>query len=145
MMVEIARVKDVIAAPIEAVWEILADFGKPQRMAKTIDRCDLTGTGVGAVRVVYARGREIHERLLKLDPQNHELSYEILPSGDVPADGLKRYVATVTLKAISAGETFVDWSSEGEVDGELEPVASLIASIYAGAIAVIGKTAGKKV
>ena len=115
-MVEFAQVSGLIAAPVQPIWAVLTDFGRPQRLARSIEACEMTGEGVGAVRRVTARGRTIHERLETLDAVAHSLSYRALDTGDMPAPRITAYLATVSLRAIAADLTQIIWRSEGTTD-----------------------------
>jgi carbon monoxide dehydrogenase subunit G len=134
-MVELARVREPVAATASRIWEVLTDFGHPQRLASSIEACAATGDGVGATRVVKARGLVIHERLDDVDPIGHRFRYRVLDSGDPPAAGVTGYVATVVLHPVSVAVTDVEWSSEGEVEGQLEPIAAHFDALYRRAIA----------
>jgi carbon monoxide dehydrogenase subunit G len=128
---ELCRVAREVDAPADAIWALLADFGAPQVLARTIEACELHGHGVGAVRVISARGLSIHERLLELDEAKLRMRYEILDSGDMPAVGMTAYLSTVQLRPISADRTHIDWSCEGAVDGPPEAVQAQVAALYA--------------
>ena len=134
-MVELARVREWVAAPAGRIWAVLTDFGHPQRLARSIEACEATGDGIGATRVVKARGLVIHERLEELDPAGQRLRYRVLDSGDPPAPGVSGYVATVVLSPRSDAVTEVEWSSEGAVEGPLDPARAHFEALYRRAIA----------
>jgi carbon monoxide dehydrogenase subunit G len=134
-MVELARVREPVAATASQIWAVLTDFAHPQRLAPSINACESTGEGVGAVRVVKARGLVIHERLEDLDAVGHRFRYCVLADGDPPAPGVGGYVATVVLHPISATLTDVEWSCEGEIEEPLEPIAAHFSALYRRAIA----------
>ena len=134
----LATVTMTVAAPVEALWRVLTDFGRPQRLAPTIMRCTVTGMGVGAVRIVESsRGLTIHERLVLCDPAAWRFGYEVLDSGDMPFAGVTRYVATVTLTPIDAAHTTIDWRAEGRVSSDPAPVTAAITALYESAIACL--------
>ena len=138
-----ARVRGTIAENVSRIWPVLADFGRPQRLAPSITACEATGAGVGALRVVRARGMIIHERLETFDPAAFRLSYRVLPSGDMPAPGVRSYVAEVTLYPVSSRVTDVEWSSQGEIDGSHDVIRSHFQALYERAIANLAVEAAR--
>jgi hypothetical protein len=146
-MVELARATDKIAAPASRIWEVLTDFSHPQRLAKSIERCETNGSGIGAVRTVTARGMTIHERLEVLSPAEYRLSYRALPSGHMPAPGLSSYLATVILRPLTNSLTEIEWWSEGDFDATVVdetasvPMANFVA-LYERAIENLRTEAG---
>ena len=132
--VELARVRGLIHAPAEAIWVLLLDFGRPQRLAPSIEHCECLGVGEGAVRRVRARGLAIYEQLLEANLDALVFRYAILPSGDMPLDGVRSYSACVRLRTISKGSTEIEWSSQGRVAGPLAPITLALEALYAGAL-----------
>jgi hypothetical protein len=132
--VELARVTGSIAAPAEAIWTILLDFGRPQRLAPSIERCECLGVGEGAVRRVQARGLVIYEQLVEADRDALVFRYVILPSGDMPLEGVTSYAACVRLRAIVTGSTEIEWSSRGKIEGSLAPISAAFGALYDRAI-----------
>ena len=133
-MVQLACVIGYIAAPASLIWEVLADFGHPQLLAKSIESCELYGEGVGAIRVVTARGMTIHERLEALDEAGHRLSYSALAAGQMPAPGVKTYLATVALTRLADELTEIEWWSEGEILGPADSIQAHFVALYERAI-----------
>jgi len=90
-----------IAAPVQRVWSLLADFGNiqawwPSAGPLRIERVVLEGHGVGMVRHIYNHGvpQCASERLELLDHQSHTLVLSII--GQRPG-GMTAYVATSRL------------------------------------------------
>jgi carbon monoxide dehydrogenase subunit G len=143
--VRLAHVTKWIAPPPAAVWAVLTDFARPQRLAPTIMHCDVTGTGVGAVRTVSSSsGATIYERLVECDAAALRFVYEVLDNGDMPFAGVETYCATVTLVARDGGTT-VSWQAEGTLSGDAEPVQRYLSGLYHGAIARIAELAAEKI
>lgn len=100
-----------IAAPVDKVWAIVADFGKINTWLPAVDKVDASGgnTPNSAKRVLHLKsGGEIEEALTKYNAEEHTFSYEItkvepkvLPVHD--------YASTMTVHANSAGGTTVEW------------------------------------
>jgi len=134
-MVQLACVIGYIAAPASLIWEVLADFGHPQLLAKSIESCELYGEGVGAIRVVTARGMTIHERLVEADRGAMRLRYRALDTADMPFSGVKSYLATVTLRPFGENLTRIQWSGDGDIDGSPEDVDAHFCALYTAAIA----------
>jgi carbon monoxide dehydrogenase subunit G len=134
-MAEFARVADVIAAPVEAIWRIVTDFAHPQRLAKSIESCQATGERVGDTRTVRARGLVIHERIEDIDDTAFRFRYRVLETGDMPMRGMRSYAATVTLRPRSDVVTEIEWRSEGDFEGDLAEISAHLVTLYSAAIA----------
>jgi len=135
MMVELASVTATIDGYAHVIWDVLMDFGHPERLAPTIESTELIGAGEGAVRIVKSsRGLEIHEKLIACDLANYCFRYVILDSGDMPFAGVQSYDCTVVLTPLSDSSTEVFWRSEGEIDGPIEPIRAFLAGLYVNAI-----------
>lgn len=133
---ELARVTAIANAPASAIWAVLADFERPQRLAPSITGCTMTGSGVGAVRIVESsRGLSIHERLLICDAWQFRFQYEVLDTGDMPFANVTSYRATIKLDPLDDGRTAIDWLAEGSVSGDAAPVRDYLETLYRGAIA----------
>lgn len=132
---QLAHVRETIAAPADRVWALLTDFANPQRLAPSIEACEATGSGAGATRVIRARGLVIRERLEVLDPANHRFSYRVLASGDPSTPGVSDYVATVVIHPVSPETTEIEWSSLGNVKGDATHASAHFTALYRRAIA----------
>ena len=103
----------VIDAPLERVWAVLRDFNSHAQWHDVVAGSRIEGSDkgdqVGCVRSFTLKdGNRIREQLLALDEQGHKSTYCIVEA-TVP---LQRYVATVTLKAVTDGDrTFWHWES----------------------------------
>ncbi len=103
----------ILAAPVEAVWEILRDFNghdhwHPQVADSQIER-GWTSDRVGCVRRFHLADRsELREQLLTLSDADMAFSYCLL---DTPVP-LLNYVAHVRLAPVTDGDwTFWHWES----------------------------------
>lgn len=135
MTVELASVTVTVDGNARAIWDVLMDFGHPERLAPTIDSATLIGEGEGAVRIVKSsRGLEIHEKLVACDIGDYRFRYSILDSGDMPFAGVVSYHCTVLLSPLSDSRTEILWRSEGEVDGPIAPIRAFLESLYRNAI-----------
>lgn len=98
-------------APMEIVFEVIADAPGWARWSKTISRAqwDVEGSpapwGVGAVRALGANvGPLSRERIVEFDPPTHQ-AYVIV-SGPMPVKG---YRADVHLTSTPQGGTHISW------------------------------------
>jgi len=103
----------IIDAPIERVWAVLRDFNSHDQWHAVVDQSRIEAgersDQVGCVRNFTLKdGNRIREQLLTLDDRQYRSTYCIVEA-TVP---LQRYVATVTLKAVTDGNrTFWHWES----------------------------------
>lgn len=130
-------VEDVIEASVDDVWAIMSDFGGVQRWSSAIEKCEVEGEGVGAVRTLtMPGGLTLRERLESLDAPGHRFSYSIVEPTPLP---LRGYLSTVTLRD-RAGRCAVDWRSRFEPAGVSEEQAqAMVRGIYTGGIAAVKK------
>jgi len=107
-----------------------------------IERCEVEGEGVGAVRTLTLRGSGgvIVERLDARDAGAHSYTYSIINDCPLP---VSNYSATVRLSAAGAGQTRVDWVGRFDPKGKPEAdVVKLVEGIYRGGIARTNKKLG---
>lgn len=134
------KVSEGVEAPAEDVWALFRDFGGVDRYARGVERCELEGSGIGAVRtVVMAGGLQLRERLESLDDVARRLQYSIVGESPLPADD---YLSTVEVLEEDGG-CRVEWSGTFAPRGATaEQVAKIIESVYRGGIAGIRKALG---
>lgn len=130
-------VREEIDASVDAVWDLMSDFGGVADNSPVIERCDVEGEGVGAVRTLHMQGGlQLQERLEAFDPAGRTWSYSIVEPAPLP---LKDYLSTVTLTDAD-GRCAVEWRSTFEPDGVSEEQArEMIRGIYTGGIAAARK------
>jgi carbon monoxide dehydrogenase subunit G len=131
---ELCRIVQHIPAPASALWALVSDFENPQRLSKTIDSCEVRGQGLGAIRVVKARGLTMHGRLIESDPVALRFAYDVLTSGDMPAPGLRAYRMTVEIRPTGEQSAEVAWTCEVEREPGMEGGLERIAAGVAGAL-----------
>lgn len=97
---------EILAAPADAVWRLLADFGAiehwwPKDGPVPIESVTLEGQGVGMVRHIRNAGvaQPVSERLDYLDPSSRTLVLSII--GQRPP-GITAYVAEGRIEALDA-------------------------------------------
>lgn len=104
---EHAYVKEEIAAPIAAVWDLIRNFGDIGAWAPAARVVRIDGTGVGAVRHVEGSAGHVIERCEAHDEAGHSFSYSLVES----PWPLANYVATVRLTSLDRGRCAIEWSS----------------------------------
>jgi carbon monoxide dehydrogenase subunit G len=134
------RVEQEIQAAPEAVWPVISDFAGLDRLMPGLEKVEVEGSGVGAVRTVTMKGgNQVRERLESLDPAQRSFSYSMLPS----AMPVQNYLATVRLAPAGPGRTRVTWSSRfdapGLSDAQLGPLTKGMEQAYAATIAAVRK------
>lgn len=137
-MAEISLEREM-AAPAARVWELLSDFGSIDRWLPGAEKPEVTGEGVGAVRVVRMGGAEIHERLESLDPQARRFQYSIVKA-PLPVEN---YLATISVEEIDAERSRVHWVTSFDALGvPEEAIAKGIEGAYRNALDGAAKTFG---
>lgn len=142
-MIELASVSATVEADAHRIWDLLMDFGHPERLAPGIESAALSGEGPGAVRIVKSsRGLEIHEQLAECDRGRWCFRYVALASGDMPYPGITSYECTVRLIPVCNAQTRIVWRSEGEIAGPIIPIRKFLTELYVDAIAHISVQLG---
>lgn len=125
-------VSEDFATGAEVVWKELSDFGGLDRWMPGVERCEVEGEGVGALRTVAMGPVKVVERLDSFDDAGRRLSYALL-EGPMP---LRDFVGSIEVTETGAGSCRVDWSARFELPegvGE-EQVAPGIEGGYGGAL-----------
>lgn len=118
----------VLDVPADKVWSIVRDFGALPKWFPFVEKSVLSNGGalgqVGTIRAnTVDKGKIIEEQLLELSDRDRRIVYAVI-SGDVPT---KDYSATLTVhEVIADNRSFVEWSAQFDVDGELAPVAEWV-------------------
>jgi carbon monoxide dehydrogenase subunit G len=136
------KVSETVAAPADAVWGILRDFGGVAKWGgPALQQCQVEGSGVGAVRrITGPGGLQIVERLEAFDDAGRSLSYSIIEKSPIPVKG---YLSTVKVTPEGDAACRVDWSSTFEPDGApAETGEKIVRQVYTGGIAGIRKALG---
>jgi len=111
------RVEHEIDAAADVVWPVISDFGGIDRFMPGLEKVEVQGQGVGAIRTVStAGGGRIQERLESFDPKARSFSYSLLP-GAVP---VQNYRATVKVAESGPGKSRVQWSARFDAPGMTE-------------------------
>ncbi|MDJ1007469.1 MAG: SRPBCC family protein [Paracoccaceae bacterium] len=127
-MVAVAT-SDIIAAPIDAVWEVIRDFNGHESWHPAVSDSAIEGRHpsdkVGCVRAFHLAGGEfLRERLLSLSDAETMFRYCLL---DTPIP-LFNYVAQVRLIPVTVSDTcFIHWSARFQTPkGEETALSGLV-------------------
>lgn len=134
------RIEEELRASADAVWPVVSDFAGITRYMAGLEKVEVQGSGIGAVRTVsVAGGNKLQERLEAFDPGARSFSYSILP-GALP---VQNYLATVKLAEAGPGRSRITWSARfdapGMSDAQSAPLAKGMEQAYATAVAGIKK------
>ncbi len=99
------ELNEEMAAPASAAWEKLADFGGLGWMPG-VEKVEVEGEGIGAVRTVSMGPMTVKERLESFDDEGRSLSYSIT-EGPMP---VQNYLATIRVSETGSGCRVV-WSA----------------------------------
>ena len=96
-----------IAAPAEAVWKRIQDFGALQTWHPAVESSETTkGNQIGSVRTLHLKGGgTIVEELTAHSSEKRSLSYKMKDPGPVP---VSNYASTITVNAKGDGSV-VEW------------------------------------
>jgi len=114
------------------VWKELSDFGGLDGWMPGVERCEVEGEGVGAVRTVEMGPVKVVERLESFDDDGRSLSYALL-EGPMP---LRNFVGTIEVSETGASSCRVEWSAAFDLPEGVsrEQIAPGIEGGYGGAL-----------
>ena len=129
------ELSEEMAAPASAAWEKLADFGGLDWMPG-VEKVEVEGEGIGAVRTVSMGPMNIKERLEAFDDAGRSLSYSIT-EGPMPVEN---YLATIRVSESGDG-CRVDWSASFDLPEGVpaEAIENGLNGAYGGALAALKK------
>ena len=133
------KVSERVEATADQVWGLFRDFGGVQKFSKGIEKVEVSGSGIGAVRTLgLPGGISLQERLEAFDDRGRRLQYAIV-GGPIP---VTNYLATIEVK--DEGKACrVDWSSQFEPKGISEEQGrAMMEGVYKGGIAGVKKALG---
>ncbi len=135
------KVTEQIGASADAVWKLIRGFGDLTDWAAGIEKCEVMGEGVGAVRtLVMPGGLTLSERLESYDEKGRSFSYSMVEPVSLP---LKNYLATVSVRKEGPDRCTVEWSGTFEpTDAPAEQLEDMMRGVYSGSITSIRKKLG---
>lgn len=96
-----------IHAPVDAIWQIISDFGLGSLYLALVTHCTVQGKGIGALRTLtYMDGSVIVERLDSVDDVAHSLSYALV--SDTPFGSC---LLSMTLSDLNPDQSELTWSA----------------------------------
>ncbi len=117
-----------IYAPVDAIWQVISDFGAVCEYLSRVVSCTVEGVGVGALRrLASADGSIIVERLEVLDTAAYRLSYALLINSP-----FRNCLTSMALHCLGSNQTKLEWSASFQADGL---PASEAAELLEGALA----------
>jgi hypothetical protein len=120
---EYARVRRVFAHDPDRVWRHAGDFGGITSWVEGVLACEVSGNGVGAIRTVTMKGRQVRERLADWNDARRLIAYQILPPHSLPVTDI---LSTIEVAEFGTGRAEVTWRSQAVFDGDVAPVSSAI-------------------
>jgi carbon monoxide dehydrogenase subunit G len=133
------KVSERVETTADRVWDLFRDFGGVQRFSAGIEKVEVSGAGIGAVRTLsLPGGLSLQERLEAFDDRGRRLQYAIV-AGPIP---VSNYLATIEVK--DEGKACrIDWSSHFEPKGITDDQGrAMIEGVYKGGIAGVKKALG---
>lgn len=141
-----ALASTVIDAPVEAVWDVVRDFGALPGWVPGLGTCEIEGglapDVVGCVRAFsLGDGTPVSERLTMLDDSRYAFAYTFI----IPVFPVQDYHAAFQLIPVTSGDrTFAQWSAEFEEapddKGKYERIISR--DVFAAGLAALGARVG---
>jgi hypothetical protein len=118
-----------LAADADAVWSVVGNVGDVRVAEEFIERIDVLGSGVGAVRTLHVKGGlRITERIEEYSNEDRYYVYRVLDPG---ALDFTHYFAVASVQPAGPGQSILMWiTTATAVDGkEAEMHALLDANI----------------
>ena len=128
-------VKRDIAASAAAVWQELAEFGGLAGWMPGVQKCEVEGDGIGAVRTVSMGPMKVKERLESFDAGARTLSHSIV-EGPLP---VKNYLATIRVTERGKDACHVDWTARFDTPPGVDAsaLAPAVEKGYGGALSAL--------
>lgn len=126
--------KTTVCAPVDAIWQMISDFGAAGQYVAGVADCTVEGEGIGARRTLtYADGSTIVERLETRDAATLRLSYALLT--DAP---FRNCLTTMALRDLGPRQAELTWSATFQADGlpESEALALLEVALEENSLAL---------
>ena len=114
------KVERELNVPIEKLWALVSDFSNLSWYSPA-EKVEKVGSGVGEIRRITMPGMPtaIEERLLALDPKQHQLVYEVLEN---EINIMQGYTVEASLRSTGSASTLALWHGQfSGITGDLEP------------------------
>lgn len=107
-------VEERVAAPVQHVWDLLADFTSITRRAAGLKDFKIEGSGVGSVRSFrIGDGPILRERIESFDAANHQFTYALLPPSF-----MDDHLGEIRMRADGPDACVVSWSGRCAASSE---------------------------
>jgi|GEM_PF-4430045 len=105
--------KGFVKLKTEVVWNKLIEFGGTEKFVpELIEKVDLKGNGIGAIRNIFLKGGgEIVEKLTEIDVEKHHMEFVII-STPMP---ISKYTGIFKVKKVTDNECEVIFISKFSV------------------------------
>jgi hypothetical protein len=124
---EYAKVSRVFAHDRDRVWSHIGDFGGIVGWVEGVLACEVSGNGVGTIRTVTMKGRQVRERLAGWDPAQCVIAYQILPPHSLPVSDI---LSTIEVSDDGSGSVVVTWRSQASFDDDVAQLRSAIEAFF---------------
>ena len=114
------KVEMELNVPIEKLWALVSDFSNLSWYSPA-EKVEKVGSGIGEIRRITMPGMSaaIEERLLELDPKQHQLVYEVLEN---EINIMQNYTVKAGLRSSGDASTVALWHGQfSGITGDLEP------------------------
>jgi hypothetical protein len=122
-----ALAEGAIRLPLDAhtVWGLVGDIGSMELAKGMIERMEVSGDGVGAIRTLHLPGGgAVVERIEEYSAEDLYYVYRVLDSG--PVD-LTHHLGLIRVVPAGPGACIVSWNSMAQpCDGKREEIAALL-------------------
>ena len=119
--------RHAIRLPVDAdcAWALVGNFGEARIGAEFIDRIDVEGSGVGAVRTLHVKGGiTLRERLEEYSDEDRHYVYRVVDPG--PLD-FTHYLAMASVQPAGPHECILMWiTTATAVDGRYDEMRQLL-------------------
>jgi hypothetical protein len=114
-----------LAVAADVAWSLVGDFGDQRVGTGLVERIEVEGRGVGAIRSLHlGNGVVIRERLEEHSDSDRRYVYRVVDSG--PFD-FTHYLATASVQAAGPNECILTWITMATaVDGQHDQVRKLL-------------------
>ncbi len=124
-----ARVKEVIDAPADALWALVADFGNTSWMPGGGD-VEVVGSGPGMARIISAGDQKIREVMESSDDASRTLVYSITEGVPFPVTGYRSTMRVTGDDSSAELEWACTFEPTGDGDGDEAQATQTIEGMY---------------
>lgn len=120
-------VEGAIRLPVSAdkAWSYVGDVGNADIAKGLVDRVEVKGSGVGAVRALHLPGGgAVIERVEEYNDTDRHYVYQVIDSGPI---NLTNHLGLTKVQPAGADACIVSWISTGQpIDGHAEELRTIL-------------------